>query len=487
MEYRQFIQLLEHKSPVEKETPAMLQEFLKEFPYCQTAHLLLTRSMHLRQHVGFEKQLKLASAYAGDRKQLQRIVHARESDILSTTGKSDISQIEIPGKANFETVSKPEIPVQEKERNPFTIHDDVEQPAHDIPVFSLPESSVNLSGLVPDGSDEVLNSHSEQEQPVMYREWYADPENMSEVNVGSSGTKDPREVLKARLQEILGDVEASFPKEKEIEEPVNQTESNAEKIQDRPPIPEIVDNESPSENSDVQTHADPPVEQETPDLENLAATENLRTDPIARFEVAHILEESILESIEKLPEVERSGSPAGVEENRIEEQDLAQGSATRKTFYDWLKANAIDGFGRVEEVHAYDQDATTEKVVPLKQEPVGEDKQIGEQINKDQPDEEGGSSKEQLIERFIATAPRIVPVKAEFYSPVAQAKKSITEDEELVSETLAKIYKDQGFMLKARSSYEKLILLYPGKKGYFAALIQEIDSIILNNPNKEDL
>ena len=86
----------------------------------------------------------------------------------------------------------------------------------------------------------------------------------------------------------------------------------------------------------------------------------------------------------------------------------------------------------------------------------------------------------------IASEPKIVPSKAEFYSPVTQAKKSVEEHDDLVSETLATIYRQQGNLSRARFCYEKLSLLIPGKSAYFAALIKEIDEE-LNKFNQEDL
>lgn len=82
-----------------------------------------------------------------------------------------------------------------------------------------------------------------------------------------------------------------------------------------------------------------------------------------------------------------------------------------------------------------------------------------------------------LIERFIQTEPRISkPVKAEFFSPVQMAKKSIEDNEDIVSETLARIYADQGNIDRAIRIYQKLSLLYPEKNGYFAALIQNLEN-----------
>lgn len=47
---------------------------------------------------------------------------------------------------------------------------------------------------------------------------------------------------------------------------------------------------------------------------------------------------------------------------------------------------------------------------------------------------------------------------------------------DFVTETLAKIYADQGYYDKAIEVYAKLILLYPEKSAYFAALVNEIKS-----------
>ncbi|MFY8107901.1 MAG: tetratricopeptide repeat protein [Bacteroidia bacterium] len=81
---------------------------------------------------------------------------------------------------------------------------------------------------------------------------------------------------------------------------------------------------------------------------------------------------------------------------------------------------------------------------------------------------------ESILDKFLRENPVITRPKAEFYSPINMARQSAEESEEMVSETLAQIYVRQGLYKKAILTYEKLVLLYPDKKTYFATLIDQI-------------
>lgn len=83
-------------------------------------------------------------------------------------------------------------------------------------------------------------------------------------------------------------------------------------------------------------------------------------------------------------------------------------------------------------------------------------------------------TKAELIDKFIAENPSISRPKAEFFNPISAAQSSNRDEENIISETLAKIYAKQGFFDKAISTYQKLILKYPEKSIYFAARIEEL-------------
>jgi len=99
-----------------------------------------------------------------------------------------------------------------------------------------------------------------------------------------------------------------------------------------------------------------------------------------------------------------------------------------------------------------------------------------DEINEDE-EKEGDRKKvavNELLEKFINEQPTISRPVKDFYSPLKNARESIEESDDMVTETLAKIYALQKNYSKAITAYEKLILLYPEKKTFFASRIENL-------------
>jgi hypothetical protein len=83
--------------------------------------------------------------------------------------------------------------------------------------------------------------------------------------------------------------------------------------------------------------------------------------------------------------------------------------------------------------------------------------------------------KNDLIDKFIKENPIIASTnKDESFNIVNLAQESLADNDEIVSETLARIYINQDNIPRAIKIYEKLILLFPEKSAYFASQIEKL-------------
>ena len=85
----------------------------------------------------------------------------------------------------------------------------------------------------------------------------------------------------------------------------------------------------------------------------------------------------------------------------------------------------------------------------------------------------------ELIDKFIIANPRIEPVKDKSsHHQEDLSKPYIEERGGFVTETLARIYINQGYYSRAIDIYEKLSLKFPEKSSYFAAQIEKVKEYI---------
>jgi hypothetical protein len=88
-------------------------------------------------------------------------------------------------------------------------------------------------------------------------------------------------------------------------------------------------------------------------------------------------------------------------------------------------------------------------------------------------------SAQDLIDRFIKSSPTLERMTLPESQPVRDLSETSTEEEgSFITETLAKIYINQGYYSRAINIYEKLSLQYPEKSAYFAGRIEKINDLI---------
>jgi len=84
------------------------------------------------------------------------------------------------------------------------------------------------------------------------------------------------------------------------------------------------------------------------------------------------------------------------------------------------------------------------------------------------------NSKNDLIDQFLKTRPKIVPKRNVVVKPPDIIEKSVVEKQMLMTETLARLYLKQKKYDKAIQAFRILSLKYPKKSSYFANQIKEI-------------
>ena len=83
----------------------------------------------------------------------------------------------------------------------------------------------------------------------------------------------------------------------------------------------------------------------------------------------------------------------------------------------------------------------------------------------------------EIINIFLEKKPKIKNNKQRFFNASENAKKSIVENNDIITETLAKVCAKQEHFEKAILAYQKLSLKYPQKSSYFADQIKVIKKI----------
>ena len=80
-----------------------------------------------------------------------------------------------------------------------------------------------------------------------------------------------------------------------------------------------------------------------------------------------------------------------------------------------------------------------------------------------------------LIDAFLAKGDvKIGPIRDALESTEDWAKQGLVEDPSLVTETMARLYAQQGQMGRARKAFKLLALKYPEKSVYFAAQLKKL-------------
>ncbi len=171
---------------------------------------------------------------------------------------------------------------------------------------------------------------------------------------------------------------------------------------------------------------------------------------------------------ERLPEEEPTIEAAPETEALAEKLDIGKplefSAGERHSFHQWLQLSKFKPIDR--------QTGPEPEISP-------ENSEAGDDFSESDLEKQ---KKNELIDRFIETSPKIPPVKTDApVTPSMIVEPSMADNTFLMTETLARVYLEQKKYRKAIQAYEILILKYPEKSSFFADRILDIKNLQQNN------
>jgi len=443
MNREQFIKYSTDFSLLDNKSLEEIKNLLDEFPHFQSAWILYAKNLSILKDVRFESKLKTASVHVPDRRVLSRIISGTYNPgLLSHTEHDVIIPLSVVGNSNEDAVS-------------------VDNKEHIVAEFGL-ESETDLT------TEPEVESIVESEiiEKIFVE---TEVELVPEVLIES---KLPTEEIVATL---LVEEEIEFVEEKPDDISLEQVEETIE-----------IENADSSQVGSDEKIILPPSNAADRVLNNVDQIKRGQLISGPEYTNSKEEEDKLKQIIEQRLRELGIIEPVKVTTKEIIPQTtkLADENADFEQISDFV--NSIPVSAKAKEVVIEDKDLLdfefdgpkSEEFSPELEEIQGKNTVIPALENK--KSQFNKPKKTELIDKFLASNPRIVPDR-EYVSDGSVAMKSLlTDEEELFSETLAKIYIKQGHFEKAMLTYEKLCLKYPEKNIYFAGQIEKLKELIKN-------
>ena len=469
-----------------------LRELLELFPWFHSAHLLLLRGLRENSDIRFDPQLKTSALSVNDREVLYHYLFTLQGDddagagIPLTDATVPLSATLIEAEEKVQTAADETETESSQEPAPVASEtESSEEPAQGEAEMAVADEPVAAEEEIPSSEEPALTEIPVRCEPeeVMPDET---PDETHAVMIAEERTAEAGDEDSGRP-----DVEAAAT---EISEEQPATETGEEV-----PATEIGE-EVPKQPSgqEVSSVAAP---------ESDESRERTREELLAELEARiRELEQLNLEALVESPEPVQSTTAEPAPEPAMEVESAPEPAPEPAMEVESAPEPAPEPAMEVESAPEPapepvmetepepEPEAEPEPVMEVETEPVPamdyepapvpeyESEELLELIT-DEPvkDQEPASqpTPADLIDRFIRSSPTIERMTPGDYQPVPDlSEASASEQGTFITETLAKIYVNQGYYTKAINIYEKLSLQYPEKSAYFASRIEKINDLI---------
>ena len=451
-----------------------LKELTALFPWFHSAHMLLLRGLKENNDIRFDTQLKVSALSVADREVLYHYLFLAPAEVAGegvtvTQVGTEVPAAEIPvsddGTSAGEGYVTEVAPITEEipltEEAPVAEAADVTE---EVPVIEA--APVIEEILVPEEAPVTEGITVPGEIPVTGDEIAGD------VIPGAEDRPEEEVTEKLRTrEELIAEIEARLRELEEIHKVA--ADQVAQQLPEEPlPASEIIPAEMPVMEPALE---EPPVPEPGP--EEISIPESVPVEISVPESVPG--ETSIPESepgefpgqlSEESPEPIPEESPEPIPGLLPEESPETIPESLPEPLPESVPATEIEwqpGTSAESESEAEAEPGQEELFELIPDEPVGESEPAMQLTPAD------------LIDRFIRISPSIERLTPGDVQPVKDlSAESTVERGKFITETLAKIYINQGYYSKAINIYEKLSLQYPEKSAYFASRIEKIKDLI---------
>ncbi len=428
-----------------------LKSLVLQYPYCQNLRYLLLKKSILENHKELDQNLQLAATFSTDRDYLYRQIKDGESYVSEADSfllKEDYLELkELRSDTSPDTpeetgaIVKTDVSEEREQNNP------ADEPLEPVELPSSPETHVNPPVL-------------ETESPPALS---AEEEDLSTIE-------------EEDFEDITDEIKDLFEEEPLAEE-APLTNTNIPEEAEKPEEPE------PEQTDQPESRADEAIS-----IEELIALDNMT--PLERMEKIRMQRKSLenkpiektntneepLEDLKKktfdfsdLDElIEQTKKDIHVEITNddfleVTKEEKANQPSPKTTFGSWLKQ-----FQSSEPIP--DPEEKLDLLDNKKASKPKKKKKKKKTSEKTRKENNANSSKGKKKNK-------ISEVTSGTNKPKRIAEKSLKENEEIVSETLAALLVKQENYKKAIKMYEKLILIFPEKSSFFAEQIKKLKNL----------